>query len=407
LFLVQYVLIFFVASNVYLYLKLRSGFGAGLWNWIYLSAAVAGTLLPFASRMGFFGSGRPAEVTFVLAFTWIAVVGMACVGFFFMDLASLAARLVDLSLGTALKARIFDPRKCVPVALALITAAVACSFYEARAVRRVDVTLEMPHVALPEGKERLRLVLLTDVHLGGVNSLSRLERIMGIVRAAEPDFLLMAGDLVDGDMSGRDREAELLRSHGARYGAFAVTGNHEFYSGIEQAVDFTRRAGFTVLRGERADILWERARAGVVLIGLDDPAGRGRGFYAPEVLPDGLDFSRPPGSLVLLLKHRPQVIEGTEGSFDLQLSGHTHGGQIWPFGYVVRWTNKSEQGLSYAHAKENVGKSAVYVSNGAGFWGPPLRFFAPPEVTVIDIVKIDVLKIDVLKGKDRHVRDGR
>jgi hypothetical protein len=113
---------------------------------------------------------------------------------------------------------------------------------------------------------------------------------------------------------------------------------------------------------------------------LDDPAKRGRGFYSSEVLPDGLDFSRPPDTLVLLLKHRPQVIKGMEGKFDLQLSGHTHGGQIWPFGYIVKWTNKSEQGLS------RVGESAVFVSNGAGFWGPPLRLLAPPEVAVIDIV---------------------
>jgi predicted MPP superfamily phosphohydrolase len=376
-------LIFFVASNLYLYLKLRSGFGPGPWNWFYLCAAFAGMVLPFASRLGLLGSGRASEILFVLAFTWIAVAGMACVGFFFMDAASLTARLIDLLAGTALKARIFDPRKCVPVTLALVAAAVAYSFYEAWAVRRVDVTLEIPRPAgaspieagFPEGKKRLRIVLVSDIHLGGFNSLRRLERVMEIVRGAEPDLFLMAGDLVDGDMSGRGREAEILRSHGARYGAFAVTGNHEFYSGVGQAVDFTRRSGFTVLRGERAET------AGVVVIGLDDPAGRGRGFYSSEALPEGLDFSRPPGALVLLLKHRPQIIEGTEGKFDLQLSGHTHGGQIWPFGWVASRMNGSAQGLSRA------GGGAVYVGNGAGFWGPPLRFLAPPEVTVIDIVR--------------------
>jgi predicted MPP superfamily phosphohydrolase len=199
---------------------------------------------------------------------------------------------------------------------------------------------------------------------------------MGIVREAEPDFFFMVGDLVDGEMSGRDREAELLRSHGAKYGAFAVTGNHEFYAGVEQAVNFMRRAGFSVIRDGRVDA------AGVVLIGLDDPAKGGRNFYAAEVLPDDLDFSRPAAdSLVLLLKHRPQVVEDTEGKFDLQLSGHTHGGQIWPFGYIVSWANESVQGLS------RKGGGAVYVSNGAGFWGPPLRFLAPPEVVVIDIVR--------------------
>jgi predicted MPP superfamily phosphohydrolase len=377
-FLIQYVLIFFAAANVYLYLKLRSAFGAGLWNWIYLSAAFVMAFLPVASRAGLVGSGRASEVLFILSFTWIAVAGIACLVFFFMDAASLAARLIDLSFGTALKARFFNPRRCVPAALVLIAAVVAYSFYEAWAVRRVDVTLETPHATFPEGRERLRIVFAADIHLGGFNSLGRLERVMEIVRAAKPDFFLMGGDLVDGNMEGRDRESELLRSHGARYGAFAVTGNHEFYSGAGQAVDFLRRSGFTVLRGERLDV------AGVALIGLDDPAVEGRGFYGSEILPEGLNFSRSAaGSFVLLLKHRPQVVEGTEGKFDLQLSGHTHGGQIWPFGYLVKRINKSEQGLS----RVGEGKSAVYVSNGAGFWGPPLRLFAPPEVTVFDIVK--------------------
>jgi predicted MPP superfamily phosphohydrolase len=376
--LVHYVLIFFVAANVYLYLKLRSGFGAGLWNWVYLSAALVMMFLPFPSRAGLFGAGRTAEVLFVLSFTWVAVAGIACLVFFLADAASWAARLIDLALGTKLKARFFDPRRSVPVTLVLIALVVGYSFYEAWDVRRTDVTLEMPHVMLPEGlgdKERLRIVFAADIHLGGFNSLSRLQRVMEIVRAAEPDFFLMGGDLVDGDMNGRDRESVLLQSHGAKYGAFAVTGNHEIHSGVDQAVDFMRRSGFTVLRGERADA------AGAVIIGLDDPAVRGRGFYEPEVLPGDLDFSRPPGSLVLLLKHRPQVLGGTEGKFDLQLSGHTHGGQIWPFGYLVKWINESEQGLSNA-----AGGGAVYVTNGAGFWGPPLRLLAPPEVAVIDIV---------------------
>jgi predicted MPP superfamily phosphohydrolase len=373
--LVQYVLIFFVASNLYLYLKLRSGFGAGSWNWFYLCAAFAGMLMPFASRMGLFGSGRVSEVLFVLSFTWIAIAGMACVVFLFVDAAALAARLIDLMCGTALRARIFAPRRCVPVALVLIAAIVCYSFYEAWDVRRVDVTLEMPDAALPGGGDKLRLVLLSDIHLGGLNGFSRLEKVMEIVRAAEPDFLLMAGDLVDGNMDTRDREAELLRSSGAKYGAFAVMGNHEFYSGAVQAERFIQRAGFTVLRDERIDA------AGVLIVGLDDPARRGRGFYDSEDLPEGVDFSCPPGTLVLLLKHRPQVIAETVNKFDLQLSGHTHGGQIWPFSYLVEWVNKTVQGLSF------IEKSAVYVSNGAGFWGPPMRFLAPPEVTVIDIVK--------------------
>jgi predicted MPP superfamily phosphohydrolase len=134
-----------------------------------------------------------------------------------------------------------------------------------------------------------------------------------------------------------------------------------------------KRSGFTVLRDEKLDV------AGIALVGLDDPAKFGRSILDPERLPEGLTF--PDDRFVLLLKHRPQVIEGTEGKFDLQLSGHTHGGQIWPFGHVVKWMNKHVQHLSYRDG------SAIYVSNGAGFWGPPLRFLTPPEVTIIDLTR--------------------
>jgi predicted MPP superfamily phosphohydrolase len=370
------ILIFFAYSTLYLYLKLRSAFGGGAWNWIYVPLALAGAVLPFAVRSGLFSpwvTGRRAEVLFVLAFTWLVVVGMTCVCFFLADLLSLTARAVDFLAGTGLKKRFFAPRRCVPFTLALSAAIVAWSYGEAWNVRRADVTVETAN--LPPGTDRLRIALLTDVHLGGVYTAERLERVMEIVRKAEPDFFLIGGDLVDGDMDSRGREAELLRSHGAKYGAFAVAGNHDFYSGIGRALAFMKRAGLDVLRGET------REAGGIVLVGLDDPAGGGRGFYAAETLPEGLEFPGP-DRFVLLLKHRPQVIEGTKGRFDLQLSGHTHGGQIWPFTYAVGRMNGSRQGLSPVE-----GRGAVYVSNGTGFWGPPLRFLVPPEVTVLDVVR--------------------
>ncbi|MDR2137464.1 MAG: metallophosphoesterase [Synergistaceae bacterium] len=371
--MIRGVLIFLAVTNVYLYVKLRSGFKNGLWNWIYLLWALLGAILPltFVFRGRFLGAGREAEVAFALSFTWVAILGMACLGFFFMDAASLGARLADRLGAPNWRARFFDPRKCVPVTSILIAAVVAYSFWEAWNVRRVDLTLETEK--LPEGVERLRLVHLTDLHIGGLYTLGRLAKVMDIVGEAQPDLLVMTGDLVDGDMSFRGREAKLLAGHGAKYGAYAVTGNHDFYSGIEQASDFMRRSGFVLLRDARVDV------AGLTLIGLEDPAKFGRRVLGPEPLPRGTFF--PQGRFTLLLKHRPQVIQGTEGKFDLQLSGHTHGGQIWPFGYLVKWLNGSVQHLSYK------GESAVYVSNGAGFWGPPLRFLTPPEVTVIDLVK--------------------
>lgn len=365
----QGILAFFALSNIYIYLKLRSGFAPGVWNWIYLCFALIWAILPFASRAGLF-SGRAGEVIFVLSFTWLAIVGLACLGFFIMDMGAFAMRIIDAATGSALRGRFFAPRRCVPFTLLAIAIVVIYSFYEAWNVRRVDVSVELP---LPEGVERVRIAFLTDIHLGGVYTLSRLERVMALVRESKPDILMIGGDLVDGNMDGRDREAELLRGHGAKYGAFVVTGNHDFYSGIRQAVDFMKRAGLTVLRDARTEV------AGLVIVGFDDPARMGR-FFGEETLPEGIDFSRKNKEPLILLKHRPHVVAGTVGKFDLQLSGHTHGGQIWPFTYVAARVNKSIQGLS---KREDGG--LVYVSNGTGFWGPPMRFLAPPEVTIIDI----------------------
>ena len=383
--MIRNVLIFLAATHLYLYLKLRSGFGGGRWELFYLACAALGAASPFAARMGLLGRGRFAEIAFALSFTWVAIVGMVCVGFLIVDAASLAARAVDfLTEGILapqgrkldLVSRFFDPRKSVPVTLLLIAAVVGYSFFEAWDVRRADLTLATSK--LPEGVGRLRLVHVTDVHLGGVYTLGRLERVMKIVAEAEPDILVLTGDLVDGDMRFREREANLLAAatRSARYGAFAVTGNHEFYADIDQALSFMNRAGLTVLRDSRADA------AGIAIVGLDDPTKYGWGLSHVEKLPEGLVL--PADRFVLLLKHRPQVIEGTVGKFDLQLSGHTHGGQIWPFNHVVRWVNGHTQHLSFRGDNE---ESAVYVSNGAGFWGPPLRFLVPPEVTVIDLVK--------------------
>jgi predicted MPP superfamily phosphohydrolase len=216
---------------------------------------------------------------------------------------------------------------------------------------------------------------LTDVHLGGVFALERFRKVMDIVRTAKPDLLLISGDLLDGEAdflrTGLQKEAEMLSTHGARFGAFAIAGNHEFRLGVARAEDFARRAGVVLLRDAQTDV------AGITLVGLDDPAKFGRNVFEIPRLPEGLTF--PEDKFTLLLKHRPGVLPETEGKFDLQLSGHTHGGQIWPYHYAVKWFYGYVQGLSYK------GSGAVYVGNGTG--GPPLRFLAPPEVVVIDLIR--------------------
>jgi predicted MPP superfamily phosphohydrolase len=329
-----------------------------------------------AVRSGYFVTGRLSEVLFGLNFTWIALVGMACVAFFFMDMGSLAARLIDRLAGSNFQPRFFDPRKSVPVTLVLLLAVVLYSYYEALNVRRVDLVIETSK--LPEGMDRLRLTHLTDIHFGGLYTAAHFRRVMDIVLSSEPDILVMTGDVVDGDMSFWEEETKLLASHGAKYGAFAVTGNHEFYRmGIEQTADWKRRAGFVFLRDARVDV------AGIAIIGLDDrPIW---GMSEPDTLPTGLYF--PEDRFVFLLRHKPRVIEGTEGKFDLQLSGHTHGGLVRIPGLLNglvapgQGAFPKQAGGVYQH-----GDTSLVISRGLSrHWLRP-RVFTRPEVVVIELM---------------------
>jgi predicted MPP superfamily phosphohydrolase len=259
--------------------------------------------------------------------------------------------------------------------LALSLAVTAYGYFEALHIRTERVVIETEK--LPAGMERFRICQISDVHLGLIVREERLARMLDVVKRESPDMLVSTGDLVDAQIDRITTLAGPLRDVRPTYGKFAVTGNHEYIAGVEQALAFTKDAGFDVLRAEARDI------AGFLTVaGVDDPAGQG-GFRlrGQENGERELLSSLPLDRFTLLLKHRPDVEETTRGLFDLQLSGHTHRGQIYPFNYIVRWYFPIDSGM------HRLGRSSIYVSRGSGTWGPPLRFLAPPEVTVIDLVR--------------------
>lgn len=247
-------------------------------------------------------------------------------------------------------------------------------FFDALNIRSEQITI--PTDKLPAGWERFTIAQISDVHLGLIVDKRRLAKILKRVQAAEPHLFVSTGDLVDGRMEEPAKVAEMFQRISAPYGKYAVTGNHEYYVGLDAAVKFTTDAGFTVLRGESNDV------AGIITIaGVDDPAGLRRGqsrnTSEKEVL-SGLDNNR----FILLLKHRPVQDPESAGLFDLQLSGHTHKGQIFPFSLVVERAYPQLAGL------KNLGNDQLlYVNRGSGTWGPPVRFLAPPEVTIIELVR--------------------
>jgi hypothetical protein len=213
------------------------------------------------------------------------------------------------------------------------------------------------------------------VHLGLIVRENRLGNILKAVKKENPDILVSTGDLVDGQIDNLSRLAAMLREVNPRYGKYAITGNHEFYAGLDQSILFTEQAGFTMLRGERADI--ENV---LTIAGVDDPQARSFGLYrgGDEA---GVLAGLPEDRFVLLLKHRPLIDHASRGLFDLQLSGHVHRGQIFPFSILTALYYETQSGLARLQ-----GGSSLYVSRGSGTWGPPIRFLSPPEVTVIDIV---------------------
>jgi predicted MPP superfamily phosphohydrolase len=257
-----------------------------------------------------------------------------------------------------------------------VVLAVGCSIYgyfEALDIRVERVVIKSPKIS--EAIGRLRVVQVSDVHVGLIVGKYRLERILGKVREEKPDIFVSTGDLVDGQIDGLAPLAGLFQEITPKYGKYAITGNHEFYAGIDQALAFTRDAGFRVLQGEAVTI------DGVANIaGVDDPAGATMGIVPRE--PETVILERlPRTNVTILLKHRPLVKPESFGLFDLQLSGHIHKGQIFPFILLTRLAFPVTRGLTmYEH------NSRLYISRGSGTWGPPMRFLAPPEVTVIDFV---------------------
>jgi predicted MPP superfamily phosphohydrolase len=307
------------------------------------------------------------------AYLWLGFLFLFLVFALTIDLSRILGRAASVLIKKDIPAFLPGAGVAFFVPLALALAASAYGFIEARDVRTERIVLETDK--LPAGMERFRICQISDVHLGLIVRDERLAGMLDIVKRENPDLFVSTGDLVDGQIDGISRLAALLRDIHAPYGKFAVTGNHEYIAGIDKALAFTKEAGFEVLRAHSRDI-----GGFLTVAGVDDPMGRGFGLRGGENGEGELLASLPRERFILFLKHRPTVEETTRGLFDLQLSGHTHRGQIFPFSWVVRLYFPLGSGL------HEVGDARVYVSRGSGTWGPPIRFLAPPEVTVIDLV---------------------
>ncbi|HEV7650272.1 MAG TPA: metallophosphoesterase [Actinophytocola sp.] len=248
--------------------------------------------------------------------------------------------------------------------------------FGAMRVPRVRVT-EVVLPRLGPGLDGTRVVLLADTHFGPINRAGWSARTVAAVNALEPDVVCHAGDIADGTVDRRRVQAAPLGDVRARLARVYVTGNHEYFGEAQAWLDHMAALGWTPLHNRHEVV--ERGGDRLVLAGIDDATAIASGLPGHGAnLADALAGAAE-GLPVLLLAHQPQQVRHAAGAgVDLQVSGHTHGGQIWPFHYLVRVDQPSVHGLS-RHGE----RTQLYTTRGAGFWGPPLRIFAPSEISLL------------------------
>jgi len=366
-----------VWGSMHLYVFVRVCSRAGLSRWWAAGSAGAGLLLMLAPIAGTVlymrGHLLTGRIVHRIGMIWAAA-------FFLFFCTSIAHDLLALGLHLARLVRPVLPgislggRRIVVWEAILVLVVCGYSFLEARHVVVERVTI--PTQKLPPDLSRLRIVQITDLHLGLSVGHGHLEKVVEIAQAAEPDVLVCTGDLLDGWAPGMEQLAETLSHLRAPLGKYAVTGNHEYYGGLTRAVEFTRQAGFTVLLNEVV-----QPRKWLSIAGFEDDTARYFGEHATWEETSILGQASE-GDYTVVLKHRPVVKAECLALTDLQLSGHTHGGQVFPFTLAI-WAV-----YEYGHGLVELAPGRhLYTSRGAGTWGPPMRFLNPPEVTVIDLVR--------------------
>ncbi|MCC6807292.1 MAG: metallophosphoesterase [Deltaproteobacteria bacterium] len=335
-------------------------------GWLFLGL---GVLIPVALILGRFIDGPVARVLSWTAFGWMGAM-------FYLFLVVLLAEIVRWPL--FLNAQDADRRAFFGRLLALVggggalvlSAAAVSQALRALHVKKIEVTLER----LPPAFDGLRIAQLTDIHVGPTIRRAFVEEMVAKTNALTPDIIAITGDLMDGSVAQLREHVAPLADLKAKHGVFFVTGNHEYYSGVDEWIAEVQRLGIRVLRNERVAI-----GEGFELAGIDDYTahqfGNGHGSDLPRAL-----AGRDPAHELVLMAHQPRSAkEAASFGVGLQLSGHTHAGQIWPWRYAVKLQSPWVEGLYREGAMQ------LYVSPGTGYWGPPMRLGTQAEITEITL----------------------
>ncbi len=328
---------------------------------LFLAAVALWTSYPLARTLGAKGLQAIAAPLEFLAANWI--------GLLFLLFAALL--VVDaITLGGWLLPRVSPVLRGWAAAAAVLLSLVGLLQGLRGPVLR---DYEVPLAGLPPERDGLVLVALSDLHLGTLIGERWLKRLVGRVEELHPDLLLVVGDLVDGNVGHVESLLPNLKRLRAPLGVWAVTGNHEFYAGLERSVALFEQAGFSVLRDR-----WSQVVPGLVLAGVDDLTARGQ--FGQNGRPVEKALAGRPAGATILLSHSPlEVSKASADRVGLMLSGHTHNGQIWPFNYLVALRYPLMGG------RYQLDGLTVVVSRGAGTWGPRMRLWLPSEIVRIKL----------------------
>jgi predicted MPP superfamily phosphohydrolase len=359
--------------HAYIGVRLLPGMDAGL------GGIVLGSLLLVASaalvRIGLVAPSL-RRTRWSGALSWAGLLAMGLFSSLFVLTLLRDAMLLLLGLGGAGSADItYMSALAVPSTALAVT---AIGFVNARRLARV-VRVDVPITGLPPALHGYAFAQISDIHVGPTIKRAYLSAIVDRVNALKPDAIAVTGDLVDGSVQRLAAHTEPLKRLAAPDGVFFVTGNHEYYSGAEQWITEVRRLGLRVLLNEH--VIRRRDGAALMIAGVTDftaqhfnPAHRSDPVQAAAGAPDDV-------AVRVLLAHQPRSsAAAAEAGFDLQLSGHTHGGQFFPWNLFVPLQQPFVAGLN------RVRRMWVYTSRGTGYWGPPKRFGAPSEITLIKLV---------------------
>jgi len=380
----RFLIFYFVAyggAHLYFYFKLNKAFPLSRRATLTISVCLLSIFIsPLVARnLESSGLDRVPEFLSSAGYLWMGLLFLFVTAAASMDSINCFVSIVR-TLVNKTKKTLINPRALF-LTSALYTSMIGIyGYFEARNIRSEHLTINSSKI--PPGVNRIRIVQISDVHIGQIVRETRIRDILERVSAAGPDLIVSTGDLVDGHQRHFRGIEKLFLEVRPKLGKYAVMGNHEYYVGIEKSIAFTKESGFKVLQDENFEL------GGLISItGIDDSRNREeRTAHAAQE--KKLLQAVPSGMFRLLLKHRPIVEKDSEGRFDLQLSGHVHKGQIFPFNFLTWMSFPVRAGLTNLE-----GGGLLYVSRGTGVWGPPIRFLAPPEITIIDLMPASVTNI--------------